>query len=173
MGDFVEADEGKGIAVGILEAGEDATPDGSGVGSGRGRIWLGGTNLPYGVFEAAQAGSLQEMHAALCPFAELGEEIFGNERDMGGTADKFVPFGGGFGGDEREIGGAVGGRNGGPSAAGLNPGVEDQLKAEAVDVEVEAAVEIVDVNADGLQAEVGVDAVEANGGAVEGFARVG
>jgi len=57
--------------------------------------------------------------------------------------------------DQREHGGAVWRGDGYPTVAGLQAGVHDQVEAELINVEAQAAVEIVYENADGVNAEEG------------------
>src|SRR5216683_3008612 len=60
--------------------------------------------------------------------------------------------------DQREHGGAVWRGDGYPTVAGLQAGVNDQVEAELINVEAQAAVEIVNENADGVNAEEGINA---------------
>src|SRR5271168_616661 len=168
VGDFVEADKGEGIAVEVLEACEDAAPDGGvvrggGVG-GRSGAWV---DL---VLKAFEAGRELEADTALAPFAVFGDDVFGDEGDLRGLADEIALFRAGLGGDECEVGGAIGRGDGDQAAAGLRAGVKDQLEAEEIEVEGEALLEVADENDDRLEAQVRVLAIEANGGIAERFA---
>ena len=80
VGDFVEADEGESVAIGIAEASGDAAPDGGFFAEKRG---VGGGCVAYltrfGVeLDAAQAGSVLEADAAFGPFLIFGEDVFGD-----------------------------------------------------------------------------------------------
>ena len=155
MGDFVEADEGESVAVGIAEAGGDAAPDGSFFAEERG---FGGVAdlAGFGVeLDAAEARSVIEADAAFGPFLIFGEDVFGDESQAGGAADEFEVERVGLGGDEGEDGLAVGRSDGDEAFAGLELGVVGEVEAELVDVEAEAAVLVADVDVDGVDAEVG------------------
>ena len=119
------------------------------------------------VLEAAESWGDLEGNAAAAPISELGEQIFGDEGDVRVVADQLELFGGGRGGDQGEIGGAVWGSNGDEGAAGFDAGIEDELEAEKVDVEIDAAIEIADKYGDRLQTEVRFLAVEADRGVGE------
>ena len=118
------------------------------------------------ILETLQARRELETDAALAPFAVLGNYILGDESDVRGLADELALFRAGFWRDEREVRGAVGRSDGYETAAGLNAGVKDQLETELIEVKAKAAVEIADVDRNRLEAQVGVLAVQANGGAV-------
>ena len=164
--DFVEADEGKGVAVRVFETCKDAAPDRRVIGTRRGRIhevrW---TRMQF-VLEALEARGELKLHAALAPFSEFGDDVFGDKSDVSRMADEFVCFGVWLGGHEREIGSAVGRSDGDPAAARLNAGVENEVETKLVKVEREAALQVADVDSKGLKAKVGVLAVEANRGIV-------
>ncbi len=90
MGDFIEADEGEEIAVGIAETAEDAAPDGAS------RI-VGGIGMrgivsqdANAVLEALKPRCAGEIHAASAPFTEFGGDVFGDERDVSVASDEFV-----------------------------------------------------------------------------------
>lgn len=116
------------------------------------------------LLEAPEARGHLEGHAAAGPFAKLGEHIFGDEGDLRMTANELELVGAGFGSEQGEICRAVGRGDSNKGATGLDARVEDELEAEAVHVEVQAAVEIANEDGDGLKAEVGVVAIEANRG---------
>jgi hypothetical protein len=153
--DFVEADERKCVAVGIAEACGDASPDGSFFAEERG---FGGVAdlMRFEVeLDAAEAWSVLEADTASGPFLIFGQDVFGDERQAGGAANKFEVERVGLGGDEREDGLSVGGGHGDKAFAGLEFGVVGEMEAELVDVEAEAAVLVADVDVDGVDAEMG------------------
>jgi len=155
VGYLVEADQREEIAVGILEAAENAAPDGR-----RLLLWSGRIGRAVGfdaraLGEPLEAGRTGELDAAGAPLAELGHDVFGDERDVGVAADELVVGGVAGRNGEDQVGVAVGRRDHGPGTAGTIARVEDELKAEGVDVEIEAAFEITDEDADGLEAEEG------------------
>src|SRR5690242_11092135 len=106
----------------------------------------------YGILEATEARIDREANAARAPLAEFGEHIFGDKRDLCGPADELVLLGIALGGHECEVGAAIGGRNGDETAHGKVFGsffvaaIEDELEAELVHVEAEAAIQIANVN---------------------------
>src|SRR5689334_24105655 len=98
----------------------------------------------YGILEATEARIDREANAARAPFAEFGEDIFGDKRDLCGPADQLVLLGIALGRDEGEVRGAVGRRDGNEIASGkfFIAGVEDKVEAELVHIEGETAVEV-------------------------------
>ena len=116
VGDFVEADQGEEIAVGIAEAAEDAAPDGAGRIVRRfGMRGIVGEDTDA-VLEALEAGRAGEIYAAGSPFAEFGSDVFGYESDVGVTADEFVIGGVAVGDGKSEIGLTIGRGDDGPAA---------------------------------------------------------
>jgi len=154
VGDLVEADQGEGVAVGVAEAGENASPDGPAFAEQESSIR--GTDLLRvgGKLDAAEAGSKLKMHATGRPLAELGEDVVGDEDNAGGTADEFELARVGRGGDEGKHRGAVGRSDGHEAFAGLEPGVVGEMEAEFVEVEAEGRVLTGYVDVDGVDAEV-------------------
>jgi len=157
VGNFVEADEGEGVAVGIAEARRDAAPDGRLFAEER---RFGGDRVAhlasFGIkLDAAKARSVLKADAEFGPFLIFGEDVFGDECQASGTADEFEVERIGIGGDEGEDGLAVGRGNGDEAFTGLQFGVVGEVEAELVDVEAEAAVLVADVDIDGVDAEVG------------------
>ena len=79
VGDFVEADEGEGVAIGVAEAGGDAAPDGGffaeqrGLDGAAGCVGVGRIEL-----DAAQARGVLEADAAFGPFLVFGENVLGD-----------------------------------------------------------------------------------------------
>jgi len=108
-------------------------------------------------------GGELEADAALAPFAVLGDDIFGDEGDLGVLADEVELWRAGLRGDEGEVGGAVGRSDGDPAAARLNAGIKDQLEAKLIEVEGQAFLEVANKYRHRLEAQVGVLAVQANG----------
>jgi hypothetical protein len=155
VGDFVEADEGEGVAIGIAETGEDTAPNGSFFAEERRLDGVVDAARLEVELDAAEAGSILEADAALGPFLVFGEDIFGDEGDTGGAADELEVEGVGLGGDEPEDRLAVGRGDGDEAFAGLEFGVVGKVEAELIDVEAEAAVLVADVDGDGVDAEVG------------------
>jgi len=100
VSDFIEADEGEGIAVRILEPSKNTTPNGRGFGCGRGRFLGMPREHLDTMLQAAKARSDLERNATAAPVAELGKDILGDEGDLGVAADEFELVGGGFGSDQ-------------------------------------------------------------------------
>jgi hypothetical protein len=92
--------------------------------------------------------------SAFLPLAELAEDVFGDEDDLGRPADELVLRGVGPGRDEGENGGAVGRGDRDPALARLDAGVEGQLEPELVEVEAQAAILVADEDPDGVDPEV-------------------
>ena len=156
VSDLVEADERESVAVDIAETGDDAAPNRV-FHAENGRIGRGfGGGLLGIVLEAFEAWSGVETDTAFGPFLKFGEDIFGDEDDIGGAADEFVFGGLGFRDDEGEDRGAVGRRNGNEAFAGLELGVVGEVEAELVHEEADAAVVVADKDVDALDAEVGM-----------------
>ena len=88
--DFVEADEGEGVAVGVAEAGGDAAPDG-GFFAEEGGLDSGADGARFGIeLNTAQAGSLLEADAPFGPFLVFCQDVFGDEHHARGPADELV-----------------------------------------------------------------------------------
>jgi hypothetical protein len=155
VGDFVEADQGENVAVDVAEAGGDAAPDGGFFAEER-RLNGGPDAASFGIeLDTAEARSVIEADAAEGPLFIFGDDVFGDEDDLRGTADELVLHGIGLGGDEREDGGTVGRGYGYEAFAGLEFDVVGEVEAELVEVEAEAAIEIANENLGGMDAEVG------------------
>ena len=123
------------------------------------------------VLEALEPRSEVELYAAFAPFPEFGDDVFGDESDVSRLADEFHGFRVWLGSYESEIGRAIGRADGYPARTGLDAGVEDKVEAKLIEIESEAAVQVTDINGDGLKTKVGIAAVEANRGAVCPFER--
>ena len=98
-------------------------------------------------------GVVRNRTPALPPLVVTGEDIVGNENDVGGPADELVLAGIGLGSDEREHGIAVRRSDCDPSLAGLDAGVEDDPEAELVAVELEAQLLVTDKHIDAVEPE--------------------
>jgi len=160
-GDVIEAEEQKGIAVDITKRGEDAAPDGAS--SDVSGLWRIGRMRMSALLNAAKAGIALEAHAASGPIAEFGENVFGDEGDRAGVADELELRGIGIRLHEDEIRRAVGRGHYDKAAINGFAGVESEGEAELVDIEIDAALEVADKKRGGLQAQVRVGAVQANG----------
>ena len=156
VGDLVEADQRENVPVNVTEAGSDAAPNGCLFAKER-RLDSGADGARLGIeLDAAQTGRVVEVNAPEGPFLIFRDDIFGDEDDLGGTADEFVLHRVRFGSDEREDRGAVGRGDGDKAFAGLELLVVGEVEAELVEVEAEAAVEIADEDLGGMDAEVGL-----------------
>ena len=154
VGDFIEADQGEGVAVRIAETAENAAPDGRCAAGGLafGAIAVLDADAMLETFEARIA---RELHATGDPFAEFAGNIFGHKRDVRVAADE-LEFGGiACGRGECEIGVTVGRGDDDPGAAGPVAGVENELEAEGLGVEENAAIEVTYEDGDGLEAKEG------------------
>ena len=118
------------------------------------------------VLETLEARGKLELYAALAPVPEFGDDVFGYESDVRSVANELEGLGARLGSDEGEIGGAVGRGDSDPAPPRLDASVENEMEAELVDVEGEAAFQIADIHGEGLQAQIGFPAVEANRGVV-------
>src|SRR6516165_4497665 len=86
-GDFVEADQRVEIAVRVLEARENAAPNGWRFRCLR-RGFAGLEGSPCSVSQMPKTRRGVEGDAASAPLAELHEHIFGDEGDLGVAADE-------------------------------------------------------------------------------------
>ena len=129
VGDFVEADEGEGVAVDDHGSGRRRCP----------RRWVSAPRIGESawvwtgallgiVLEALEAGRGMKADAAFGPFLKFGEDVFGDQDDVGGAADEFVFGRIGLGNDEGENRGTVGRGNGDEAFAGLEFGVVGEWK---------------------------------------------
>jgi hypothetical protein len=91
------------------------------------------------------------------PLLEFRGDVGSYQNDLRGAANKFVLGGLGPGSDEGKDSGAVRRRDGNPALAGLQPSVNDEMEAELVQVETEAAIDVANVDANGVDAEEGID----------------
>src|SRR5229473_3913363 len=154
VGHFVEADQRKGIAVGILEASKDTAPNRSGLCAGRGGVRRLQSAHLHLILEAFEARRKVEANSSFGPFAVFGNHILGDKGDGRKPANELALFRAGFRRDESEVRGAVGRGDGYETTVGLNAGVKDQLEAELIEVEAQAVVEIANVNRNGLKTQV-------------------
>jgi hypothetical protein len=102
VGNFIEADQGEGVAIGIAEACGDAAPDGGFFAEerrfGRGCV---ADLTRFGVeLDAAKARGVLKAYAASRPFLVFSEDVFGDEGQAGGAADEFEVQRVGFGNNE-------------------------------------------------------------------------
>src|ERR1035438_9395537 len=93
----VEAQQREGVPVHVLEAGEHGAPDRGFVRERCGR--RGGRPL---ILETPQARRVTKANPAVAPFVELGQDIFGDERNLRGPADELVLLGSALGSDQHE-----------------------------------------------------------------------
>jgi hypothetical protein len=155
VSDFVEADEGERVSVDIPEAGGDAAPDG-GFFAEEGRFDSRADAAGFGIkLYPAEARSVIEADAAERPLLIFRDDIFGDEDDLGGTANELVLGRIWLGGNEGKNGGAVGRSDCDEAFPGLKLDVIGEVEAELIDVEAEAAVLIADEDLGGMDTEVG------------------
>src|SRR5689334_20965507 len=120
------------------------------------------------MLEAPQPRIHLEAHSTLAPFAELGEHIFRDESDLRMPADELELLRIPLGRNESDVGRAVGRRDGDEI---FIASVKDELETELVHVELEAPIQVANVDADRLQTQVRVPAVQANRRPVQPFVR--
>ena len=154
VGDFVEADERKNVAVNVAEASGHSPPDRRFLPEER-RLNGRADGASFGgVLDAAETRSVIEANTPEGPLSILRNDIFGDEDDLRGTADEFVLERIGFGSDEGKDSGAVGRSYGDQTFTGLELNIVGEVKAELVEVEAEAAIEIAHEDLSGMDAEV-------------------
>src|SRR5258707_2621448 len=108
------------------------------------------------MLEAPETRIGQKMDSTFAPFAELLEHVFGHKGDMRSAADLLELFGVGARNNQCEVGGAVGRSDYDPRLprlARLLAPVKNDLEAEQVLVEDQAAVKIPHVDHHRLQAQ--------------------
>ena len=105
---------------------------------------------------APQARCIAKVNSALAPFAELGNDVFGQEDDGRGPPDQLVVFRIGIGCDQPQHRGAVRRRDRYQAVTRLKAGVQSQIESELIPVEFQAAILISDKNVDRVNAQVGV-----------------
>src|SRR5579864_4360562 len=132
----VAADEGKRVAVEIVEAGEDSAPE-----RGLRRV--------------------MEANAALAPFLEFRHDVFGDQHGVAAAANQLVFLGFARGGDERKQRVAIGRGNRDPAVAGFVALVDDQAESELVDEKAEAAILVANEDVHAEKAEIGILTIEA------------
>src|SRR5258708_21144393 len=125
------------------------------------------------IFQTLESRVNQEAHAARAPCGELGTHVLRDKRDLRGPANEFVLLRLALRSNKREVGRAVGRRDRYETAARklLRARVEDELKAQQVHVEVQAAVQIAHIDGDRLEAEIRIPAVQPNRGTVNPLVR--
>src|SRR5260370_30732876 len=135
--DGVITQKREGVSIQVFEGGGDSAP---------------GLNLRRMV----------KTHAALAPFLELGEDVFGQEDDLSRAADKLVFSGVGIRSNEREHSGAIGGSDGERIFGGREEGhIKGQAESQLIQVESPASLFVANENGNGSEAEVGVVAIRA------------
>src|SRR5437762_8803902 len=105
---------------------------------------------------------MTKLNPAFGPLVELGNDIIGDKRNLGGPADKLVFSGIGLRRNKREDRGAVWGRDGYPAFTGLETGVIDQTESELIQIEPQASILISNENLNGVKTKVGFFSVRAN-----------
>ena len=167
VGELIETDQRKGVAVDIAEAGDDSAPDrrffaeehAAAAGDGFCALTCGcrcgSLRRLKLVADALEARRCLEAHAALRPFLEFSGDVFGDKDDLRGSTDEFVLLGVGLGNDERQDGGAIRRGHADPALAGLHARVKGDVEAELVDEKAEAAVLVADEYVDAMEAQVG------------------
>src|SRR6516162_2316225 len=136
MGDFIEADQRKRVAVDVFEAGKDAAPDG--------RFATVEHGLTARRLDAPQLGNGEELDPAARPFAVFGDDIVGNKDHIGVATDQRVLFGVRFRRNKSDDGFSVGRSDGKPAFTRLQDRVGDQPKAEPLEIEAQAQLLIAD-----------------------------
>jgi hypothetical protein len=152
--DVVESHQRKRVAVDVLETREHAAPN---------RRLLGGRGVRMRL-DPPQARRIAKMNPALVPFAVLGDDIFGEKNDRRGPADEFVVLRIGSGRDQPEHRSSVGRGNRHQAVTGLKTSIESQMESKLIQVEIQAAILIANKNVDGVNTQVRVLPVQANGG---------
>jgi hypothetical protein len=90
VGDFVEADQRKRVSVDVAEARGDAAPDG-GFLAEKGRFERMADAAGFGIkLYPAEARSVIEADASEGPLFIFRDDIFGDEDNLGGTANELV-----------------------------------------------------------------------------------
>ena len=166
VGDFVEADERVDVVVGILEARENAAPDG-----GRFSFFCIGRMHLRAVTHVAKTRVDVEHNAAAAPLLKFREDVFGDESDLRVAADEFDLLRFGIRRDEGNIAGAVGRSDHGVGASGSGASVKDEMKAKLVDKKTEAAIEVVNKYGYGLKTKIRIFPVEPDRGDIGRIAR--
>src|SRR5438132_5490655 len=162
VSEFVEADERECVAIDIAEAGGNAAPNGSFFakkhGTGQSGMRRGRCGRRRGlILDTTKSRSTGKADTFFRPLLEFRGDVRSYENDLRGAANKFVLGGLGLGSDEGQYGGAVRRRNSNPTLAGLQTSVNNEVEAELVKVEAEAAIDVANVDANGVDAEEGID----------------
>ena len=129
-GELVGADQLEAVAVDVLKTGEGDAEDRL--------LWR-----------------LVEAHAVLLPELVGGVDVLGDEADLSVAADEPVFVGAGFGSDEREDGLTIRRGDCDPTSVVGESDVGEDAEAKVVDVEIEAAFVIADVDGGFEDAQVG------------------
>ena len=114
--------------------------------------------------DATEPRRIAKVNSAFAPFAELGDHVFGKKNDRRVPADELVFFRLGVRGDQPQHGDAVRRGDGDQAVAGLKADIQSQIESQPIPVEFQTPILIFDKNVDGVNAEVGILAVQTNGG---------
>jgi hypothetical protein len=133
--EVVAADQGEGVSVHVVEAGEDSSPEGG-------------------------LGGMVKSHPATLPLLKLGHDIFGDEYGVPGAANQLVIFGVSPGADEGQYSTAVRGSDGDPTATRFIVFVDDQVESELVHEETKAPILIAHEYVDAEEAEIRALSIE-------------
>ena len=136
--DFVKAHQPEGIAVRILEAGEDSSPNRRRLlrcccALCRGFCRLGSPH-PHLVLETLQTRRIPKAYSTSAPFVELGSNVFRHKSNLRGPSNELVFLGLRLGRHQRQVRRAVGRSNCYPATPGLNPGVKGQTESKLFQV---------------------------------------
>src|SRR5271154_161563 len=101
---------------------------------------------------------------ALPPLAVLRNHILSEKNDRRGPADQLVVVRVGIRRDQPEHRGSVGRGNRHQAVTRLKVRIQNQMESELIHVEFETAILIFDKDVDSVNPQVGVLAVQANGG---------
>ena len=91
---------------------------------------------------------MTKFNPAFGPLVELGNDIIGHKRNLGGPTDKLVFSGAGLGRDQRKDCSAVWRRDRYPAFTRLNPRVEGHMESELIHVESQTSILISNKNID-------------------------
>ena len=161
VSDLVETEECEGVAVGVAKARYGAAPDGTLFADDDA---FGAGSLRFVVANAVEARSADEANASAGPFADASGDIFRDENDVGGAADEFLLRRIFAGHDKHKESVAFRRRDGHPALAVLESSVKGELEAELIEIEVESAILIANVDIDAMDADVGLSLVRRRSG---------
>src|SRR5277367_2229561 len=107
---------------------------------------------------------MMEAHAALAPFLELRDYIFGYQHCVFRAANQFVFFRLAFWGEEAENRVTIRRRDRDPTSRGFIVVVDYESEAKLIHVKPQAFILVADEDVDAEQAQVGVLLVQTNAG---------